>query len=90
MAVAIRIPAPDPTTEQVRVVRWLKQKGELVAKDEPILEVETDKAVVEVESFAEGTLLESLVSIDETIPVSTVVAIVGTEGEDYSGLLEQG
>jgi pyruvate dehydrogenase E2 component (dihydrolipoamide acetyltransferase) len=89
MAVAIRIPAPDPTTEQVRVVRWLKQKGELVAKDEPILEVETDKAVVEVESFAEGVLLESLVSIDENIPVSTVVAIVGAEGEDYSGLLEQ-
>ena len=68
MAVAIRIPAPDPTTEQVRVVRWLKQKGELVAKDEPILEVETDKAVVEVESFAEWYGTPDKTSAQEQFP----------------------
>ena len=88
MAVAIRIPTPDPTTEEVRFVRWLKDKGQAVSTGEPLFEVETDKAVVEVESFADGVLLEMLAKEDETVPVSKVVAIVGREGEDFSELLE--
>ena len=88
MAVAIRIPAPDPTTEEVRIIRWLKEKGQAVSAGEPILEIETDKATMEVESFADGILLEILVQENEEVNVSTVVAIIGQEGEDTSDLLE--
>lgn len=87
MAVAIRIPAPDPTTEQVRIVRWLKEKGQPVAAGEPILEIETDKAVVEVESFADGIVLEILAEADDNVQVTTVVAVVGQEGEDITDLI---
>lgn len=88
MAVAIRIPAPDPTTEQVCVVRWLKEKGQEVSANEPLFEIETDKGVMEVESFADGILLEVLAEVGQTVSVSKVVAIIGQEGEDFSELLE--
>ncbi len=88
MADAIRIPAPDPTTEEVRIVRWLKEKGQPVSANEPLFEIETDKGVMEVESFAEGVVLAILAEVDQTVPVSKVVAIVGQEGEDFSALLE--
>ena len=88
MAVAIRIPAHDPTTEEVRIVRWLKEKGQVVKAGEAILEVETGKAVAEIESYEDGVLLEILVEVDDEVPVSAAVAIVGKEGEDISDLLE--
>ncbi|MDY6912939.1 MAG: biotin/lipoyl-containing protein [Planctomycetota bacterium] len=89
MATEIRIPTVDESTEEVQIVRWLKQKGQTVASGEALLEIQTDKATVEVESFADGVLLEVLVQQDDTVPVNTVVAIVGTEGEDVSELLNQ-
>jgi len=89
MAVAIRIPAPDPTTEEVRIVRWLKEKGQAVSAGEPVFEIETDKAVAEVESFADGVLLETLAKEGDTVQVSAIVAIVGQEGEDISDLLDE-
>ena len=88
MAVVIRIPAPDPTTEEVRIIRWLKKKGEAIKVGEPILEVETDKATMEVESFADGILLEILAKEDDQVEVSAVVAIIGRKDEDISELLE--
>lgn len=88
MAVAIRIPAADPTTEEVRIIRWLKGKGQAVVAGEPILEVETDKATMEVESFADGILLEILAKEDDQVEVSKVVAIVGQKGENISELLK--
>ena len=88
MAVAIRIPTADPTTEEVRIIRWLKEKGEAVRAGEPIAEVETDKATMEIESFADGILLAILAQEDEEVAVSTPIAIIGQEGEDISELLE--
>ena len=89
MAAVIRIPAVDESTEQVRIVGWLKQKGQPVAAGEALLEVETDKAVVEIESFAEGVLLETLADVDDTVPVGEVIAVIGAEGEDAAAVLEQ-
>jgi pyruvate dehydrogenase E2 component (dihydrolipoamide acetyltransferase) len=77
----------DESTEKVRILNWLKQAGQPVAAGEALLEIETDKASVEVESFADGVLLAVLAKEDDTVPVNTVVAIVGQEGEDISGLL---
>lgn len=73
----------------MRIIRWLKTKGQAVAAGEPVLELETDKAVMEVESFADGILLEVLAEQDNMVKVSKTVAIVGQEGEDISALLEE-
>ena len=89
MATVIRIPAVDESTEQVRIVGWLKQLGEPVAAGEALMEVETDKAVVEVESFAEGILLKTLAAVDDTVPVGGAVAVIGAEGEDPEAALEE-
>ena len=89
MAVAIRIPAADPTTEEVSILRWLKQKGDPVQAGEPVVEIQTDKAAVEIESFSDGVLLEILAEPDQTVKVSAVIAIVGEPGEDVSDLCRE-
>ena len=63
------------------LVRWLKQPGDKVQRGEPIAEVETDKAVVEIESFHTGVVKELLVAEGQTVPVGSPIAVVDT-GED--------
>ena len=60
------------------VTRWLKQVGDFVARDEPVVEVETDKAVVEIPSPFEGTLDEIFVAAGEIVPVGTPLAEIAT------------
>ena len=60
--------------------RWLKQVGESVAADEPLLEISTDKVDTEIPSPAAGVLLEIRVQEDETVEVGAVLAVVGEEG----------
>jgi pyruvate dehydrogenase E2 component (dihydrolipoyllysine-residue acetyltransferase) len=81
MAKEIKVPVPDQTTEEVRIVKWVKGEGEAVAKGEVILEVETDKSVMEVESIEEGVLLKQMVQVDDMVAVSAVVGYVGQSGE---------
>jgi pyruvate/2-oxoglutarate dehydrogenase complex dihydrolipoamide acyltransferase (E2) component len=56
------------------VTRWLKQEGEFVVRDEPVVEIETDKAIVEVPSPFEGTLSAILVAVGQVVPVGTPLA----------------
>jgi len=63
------------------IVRWLKQPGDAVKRGDPLAEIETDKAVVEIEAFAEGTLAELLVSEGDVVPVGAPIARIGAEGE---------
>ena len=81
MAQPILMPKLGQMTEESRVVRWLKQEGEAVAKGEPLLEIETDKAAMEVESFYDGVLLKVLVPEGETVPVMQTLGYVGEPGE---------
>jgi 2-oxoglutarate dehydrogenase E2 component (dihydrolipoamide succinyltransferase) len=64
------------------VSRWLKQVGESVAADEPLLEVSTDKVDTEIPSPASGTLLEIKVQEDETVEVGAVLAVIGEAGAE--------
>src|SRR5262245_59105649 len=59
------------------VTKWLKQPGEQVARDEPLLEISTDKVDTEVPSPAEGTLQQIVVQEGETVEVGTVLAYIG-------------
>jgi pyruvate dehydrogenase E2 component (dihydrolipoamide acetyltransferase) len=69
------------TMQTGTIVRWLKKEGERVERDEPLLEVETDKAVNTVESFHAGYLKKILVPEGREVPVDTLIAYIG-EKED--------
>ncbi len=78
------MPPLGETTDELRIVEWLKAEGDEVALGEPLLAVETDKATLEVEAAAAGALLEILHRAGESVRVGTVVAYVGEEGEEVS------
>ena len=86
MAIEIKIPIPDQTTEEVRIVTWCKAIGDAVKKGDVILEIETDKAVMEVESIGDGVLLEQLVEADDMVPVGQVVGFIGQASEEVPGV----
>ena len=81
MATEVKIPIPDQTTEEVRIVQWKKNDGDTVKKDEIVLEVETDKSIIEVEAVSDGVLLKQLFAVDDMVPVGKVVALIGEAGE---------
>ena len=74
MASEFTMPKLGHLMEQGVVVRWWKEAGEHVVKDELLLEIETDKATLEVDSPFDGTLLEVLVGEGEEVPVGTPLA----------------
>ncbi|HUU68884.1 MAG TPA: biotin/lipoyl-containing protein, partial [Planctomycetota bacterium] len=75
------MPKLGQTMEEGTVEKWLKKEGDTVTKGEPLFEVTTDKATLEVEAFVSGTLLKVLVNEGETVPVNEVIAFVGEKGE---------
>ena len=81
MVKAVIMPKLGQSEETVKIVRWRKQLGDTVAKGDILFEIETDKAVLEVESFYTGTLLKIVAGEGVTVPVQTTVAFVGDPGE---------
>ena len=81
MPAEVIMPALGMAQETGKVLRWLKQDGEPVAKGEPLLEVETDKVTVEIEAPADGTLAGVRVPEGAEVPVGTVIAVVLAQGE---------
>jgi len=63
------------------LVRWLKQEGEEIKKGETIAEIETDKAVIEMEAYISGVVLKTIVSEGSTVPVGQAIAFIGVAGE---------
>ena len=63
------------------VVRWMKKVGEIVDRDEPLFEISTDKVDAEIPSPTGGVLLQIRVEVGETVPVNSVVAVIGEAGE---------
>jgi 2-oxoglutarate dehydrogenase E2 component (dihydrolipoamide succinyltransferase) len=77
MSERVTMPALGESVTEGTVTRWLKNVGDSVAVDEPLLEVSTDKVDTEIPSPVAGTLQEILVAEDETVPVGTDLAVVG-------------
>jgi pyruvate dehydrogenase E2 component (dihydrolipoamide acetyltransferase) len=77
----IVMPKLGQSEEEGTVVRWHKKEGEGITKGEILFEVETDKALLEVESFFDGTLLKIVVPEGGTVPVQSTVAFMGEPGE---------
>jgi pyruvate dehydrogenase E2 component (dihydrolipoamide acetyltransferase) len=76
----IVMPQMGESITEGTVSKWLKQVGDTIAKDEPLLEISTDKVDAEVPSPAAGKLLEIKVNEGETVEVGAVLALVGAEG----------
>ncbi|WP_405605521.1 2-oxo acid dehydrogenase subunit E2 [Polaribacter sp. Asnod1-A03] len=87
MATIINMPRLSDTMEEGVVAKWLKNVGDKIEEGDILAEIETDKATMEFESFYEGTLLHIGIQEGETSPVDVLLAIIGEEGEDISGLL---
>jgi pyruvate dehydrogenase E2 component (dihydrolipoamide acetyltransferase) len=79
MATTVLLPKFGNSVESSIIVRWLKQVGDAVAVGEPLCEVETDKATMEVPSPAAGILLEQCVAVGDDVPVQTPIAVVGEQ-----------
>ena len=86
MAVEVIIPKQGQTVEVVRLVRWLAKEGDTVRRGDPILEIETDKAVFEVEAPADGVLRQVKYQEGEEVPVVTRVAFIAAPDEDLSAV----
>src|SRR3954451_9340458 len=81
MATSVNLPALGESVTEGTVTRWLKQPGDQVAVDEPLLEVSTDKVDTEIPSPVAGTLLEIKAAEDETVEAGVELCTVGAEGE---------
>ncbi len=77
----IDMPSVGQTTDELVIVEWLKKEGDSVALGESLFSVQTDKAQVEVESIAAGTLLKVLRDAGETVRAGSAVAFIGAPGE---------
>ncbi len=84
MSERVTMPALGESVTEGTVTRWLKNVGDAVAVDEPLLEVSTDKVDTEIPSPVSGTLQEILVGEDETVPVGADLAVIG-DGAPPSG-----
>jgi pyruvate dehydrogenase E2 component (dihydrolipoamide acetyltransferase) len=81
MAISVVMPALELTQETGKLVSWRKKEGEAVAKGETLLEVETDKAVVEVEALADGFLAGVKAKEGDVVAVGHTIAWIVNKGE---------
>ncbi len=81
MSTPVNLPALGESVTEGTITRWLKQVGDTVEVDEPLLEVSTDKVDTEIPSPVAGTLLEIKAEEDETVEVGAELSVIGDEGE---------
>lgn len=81
MATELTMPQMGYDMQEGTILKWLKSEGDSVENGEPIAEIETDKAVVEFESYAAGVVRQILVAAGNTVPVGEPIAIVGEAAE---------
>ena len=86
--IVVTMPRLSDTMTDGTVATWLKKVGDKVAEGDILEEIETDKATMEFESFNAGTLLFIGINEGETAPVDSVLAIIGPEGTDITGIAE--
>lgn len=81
MAYEFKLPDLGEGLTEGEVARWLVAEGETIAQDDPLVEIQTDKATVEIPSPAAGTILRILVAEGQVAPVGAVLVVIGDEGE---------
>ncbi len=81
MLVDVTVPSLGESINEVQVSGWLKQPGESVALDEPLIELESDKATVEVPAPVAGVIIEIVAEVDAVLKVGDLLARIDTEGK---------
>jgi pyruvate dehydrogenase E2 component (dihydrolipoamide acetyltransferase) len=81
MAISVVMPALEMAQETGKLISWIKKEGDAVAKGEPLLEIETDKAVMEIESPGDGVLAGVKVQAGAEVPVGRTIAWIVRPGE---------
>jgi len=89
MASKVIMPKLSPTMEEGQIARWLKKEGDKVSMGEPLAEIDTDKATMEMQALTNGVLRKILVNEGESAPLGQLIAIVGEPNEDISALLSE-
>src|SRR5438128_9236610 len=74
---SVQMPRLSDSMETGKILRWLKKEGEDVKKGEPLVEIESDKANIEVEAYASGKLSKIVVPEGESAPIGAVIAEIG-------------
>jgi pyruvate dehydrogenase E2 component (dihydrolipoamide acetyltransferase) len=87
MATQVVMPKLSPTMEEGQLSRWLKQEGDKVSMGEPLAEIDTDKATMEMQALGSGVLRKILIKEGESAPLGQLIAVIGEPDEDISGLL---
>lgn len=82
------MPKLSPTMEEGQLARWLKREGDKVAMGEPLAEIDTDKATMEMQALSNGVLRKILINEGESAPLGQPIAIIGEPDEDISALLK--
>src|SRR6267378_5636352 len=88
MATQVVMPKLSPTMEEGQLSRWLKKEGDKVSMGEPLAEIDTDKATMEMQALSNGVLRKILINEGESAPLGQPIAIIGEPDEDISSLLK--
>jgi len=83
-SIEVKMPSLSPTMQEGQIVKWFKEEGEAVSAGDVICDIQTDKAVVSLETDDDGTLAKILKSQDDgTIKIGTLIAVIAEDGEDW-------
>src|SRR5437762_447608 len=86
MATEVMMPKLSPTMEEGQLSRWLKHEGDRVSLGEPLAEIDTDKATMEMQALTDGVLRKILINEGEAAPLGQIIAIIGAADEGISAL----
>src|SRR4051794_3747029 len=89
MASKVIMPKLSPTMEEGQIARWLKKEGDKVSMGEPLAEIDTDKATMEMQALSNGVLRKILINDGESAPLGQLIAVIGDPDEDIASLLRE-
>ena len=89
MATKVIMPKLSPTMEEGQISRWLKKEGDKVSMGEPLAEIDTDKATMEMQALANGVLRKILINEGQSAPLGQTIAVIGEPNEDIASLLSE-
>ncbi len=89
MATKVIMPKLSPTMEEGQISRWLKKEGDKVSMGEPLAEIDTDKATMEMQALANGVLRKILINEGQAAPLGQIIAVIGEPNEDIASLLSE-
>ena len=89
MATKVIMPKLSPTMEEGQISRWLKKEGDKVSMGEPLAEIDTDKATMEMQALANGVLRKILIKEGQSAPLGDLIAVIGEPDEDIASMLAE-